>query len=347
LLCEPFIDSHKGSDYSTTDLAKFHLSYSSFYRENFDTRSSLLTTEVDEFKRFLDHFGAANTHFKFYNDSLTVRTIARAHSVPVALLIEFTDFFIPTLIPDDRGEVIREYFEMLADAVTSVNNKMLHSRPDWISAFSFQEEDELRAKAKSLNDELDRISHRQTELDDYKSVLFLTGPELVEKVATVLEAALSVRVDLEDELREDMKLQTAERKTIAVCEAKGINRGIKREHINQTDSHRERSGFAADFPAILIANTAIKSARNLDEKDQEVALEQVQHAVRMRVLIIRTLDLLRLLRLVLSGKISSEAAREKVLQSVGWLTVEGDQIIIDSGEDSKPTPSRPASPRTS
>jgi hypothetical protein len=113
---------------------------------------------------------------------------------------------------------------------------------------------------------------------------------------------------------------------------KGINRSVKRENINQTDSHRERSGFDEGFPALLVANTNIKSARSIAEKEQEIASEQVKHAVHMRVLIMRTIDLLGLLRLVLAGKLTTQDACSLVLSNVGWLRVQSDDIQVLSGE---------------
>ena len=113
---------------------------------------------------------------------------------------------------------------------------------------------------------------------------------------------------------------------------RSLNRGIGREYINQTDSHRERSGYDNEFPALLIANTNIKSARSIYEKEQEIAQDQIKHAANMNVLVMRTLDLLGLLRLVLSGKLSREQAQEYMLTNVGWLKVQADNILILSGD---------------
>jgi hypothetical protein len=155
-----------------------------------------------------------------------------------------------------------------------------------------------------------------------------------------VQAAFGVTVDAVDEFREDVKLIDDDGRVVAIGEIKGINRGVKRENINQTDSHRERSGFAQDFPAILIANTNIKSARSIVEKDQEVALEQIKHAVHMRVLILRTIDLLGLLRLVLAGRLTTQDARSLVLSNVGWLRVQADQVQILSGDLGDLAPNR-------
>jgi hypothetical protein len=149
----------------------------------------------------------------------------------------------------------------------------------------------------------------------------------------MLEDALGLTVDAADQLREDVKLLDENGKVVCIGEIKGVNRGLKRENINQTDSHRERSGFDGSFPALLVANTNIKSARSVAEKDQEVAAEQIRHAVHMRVLIMRTIDLLGILRLVLAGKLTKPAACSLVLSSVGWLRVQSDEVRILTGEE--------------
>ena len=333
LLSDEFIDHDDGRDFTSTDLAKFHLVYDSFYREAFSQRVTGVSATLDEFKRFLDLFGAARTFFKIYTDSLNYRVLAKIGDYPVGLVLDDTDYFIPSLIPDNYSDVINEYFDLLADALISVHNKLYQSVPPWIAAYQFKEDRFLEAQAAELNAALLKVVERRAEIDDYKSALFYSGPKLVEVVSKILEIALGVTVDGTDEFREDLKLLDPEGKPIAVCEVKGINRGIRRENINQTDSHRERSGFDSSFPAILIANTAIKSSRNLEEKDQEIALEQIKHAVQMRVLLMRTLDLLGLLRLVLAGGVTSGVACELLLDSVGWLHVHADQIRVRHGED--------------
>ena len=118
-----------------------------------------------------------------------------------------------------------------------------------------------------------------------------------------------------------MTLKPALRQCIALVEVKGTSRGgVQREHVNQADSHRERAKLAASFPSILIINTNLK-ASTLGEKDQAVASEQVQHAARNNVLILRTLDLLNLIALRLAGQIDVQRVTAILTGSAGWLVV--------------------------
>jgi hypothetical protein len=241
---------------------------------------------------------------------------------------------VPSLVPDARPEVIAEYFKLLLDAIIAVHNKLPQEVPDWAAAFGFEEEPALISDRAELLQKVSSIDDRLKQLTRYKAALIHSGPELVADVSPILEVVLGVKVDPIDEFREDIKLIGGDGKAIGLCEIKGINRGISREYINQADSHRERSGFPPTFPILLVANTNIKNARSIAEKDQEIDPEQIRHAVNLHVLIMRTIDLLALLRLVLGGKLTVDAARSLVLSSCGWLRVQTKEIRVLSGSES-------------
>lgn len=329
-LTSPFIDHDSGRDFRGTDLAKYHLNYSNFYRKDLHSRIAHVTPTLNEFKRFLELYGAANTSFENYNHSLDVRPLAKVDNTNVGLLINRAEYFVPSLVPDNRPDVIAEYFQFLVDAVTSVHNKLHQEIPEWVAAFKFNEESSLDLERSKLLSKVAQIDSRLRELAKFKATLVHTGSELVADVTNILESGLGVKVDNIDQFREDIKILGEDGKTVCVCEIKGINRGVGREHINQTDSHRERSGYDSKFPALLIANTNIKSARSIQEKDQEIAPEQVAHAVHMNVLVMRTLDLLGLLHLVLNGKLSRVQAQTLILSNCGWLQVQSNDVKIRS-----------------
>lgn len=332
VLNRPFIDHDDRRDFKATDLAKFHLNYPNFYRENYSRRVAHVEPCVSEFKGFLDIYGAGHAQFRNFNNGLEILPIARCSNETVGMIIDRQQYFIPSLVPDNRQEVLSEYFDLLVGAITSFSNKLHQRVPEWISSFKFQEENQLEVERDNHMAEVARIDARIDLLTSYKAALVHTGHALVQDVSAALSAALGVTVDTTDEFREDATLLDQDGKQICVCEIKGINRGVGREHINQTDSHRERSGHGEDFPALLVANTLIKSARTIEEKYQDIAPEQVRHAAKVRVLILRTIDLLDLLRLVLADEISKEEALSLVLGNSGWLRVAGNRVEIMNGQ---------------
>ena len=333
LLTDAFIDSNGGYNYGGSDLAKYHLNYSSFYRENYPKRVAQVDIKVDDFRRFLELHGAASSHFHHYNNTIDCRVIAEVNGQMVGIVLEKLDYFIPTLIPDNRSETIAEYFTLLGNAIVSSTSKLYQVLPAWVGGFAFAEETELEKCREELTGRIQTIDIRMDLLKSYKGVLALSGHELVENVIGVFRDGFGIGVDAIDKLREDFKLVDEGNKPFLLCEVKGINRGVKREHVNQADSHRERSGFNAKFPSLLIVNTAVKNARSVAEKDQAVATEQVQHARRMSVLIVRTLDLLFLLRRFFAGTISRDEVVKILTTNCGWLRVNESGYSVLSGEE--------------
>lgn len=328
ILNKDFVDREDGRGFSGTDLAKYYLNISNFYRENFSGRRTILNIKYDEFRAFLELYGAANTYFYHYIEEFEWRVIADVSGDVVAMIIDDLVYSIPSLIPDNREEVINRYFTLLAEGITSTQNKIHQDIPEGVDQFAFSEETDLISKRNDLESKILTIDGHIERLKNYKAILVLTGDELVSKVTNVFENGFSLSVDPVDELKEDIKLLDNDGKPFCLCEIKGTNKGVKRDHINQTDSHRNRSGYADTFPAILIINTHIRSSRTILEKDQDVAEEQVKQAKKMRVLILRTLDLLKLLRLMFDKKINLEEIINIITKKHGWLKVNNDSCEI-------------------
>jgi len=335
LLNEVFIDRDDGRDFSGSDLAKYHLNYSSFYRENFRQRIAHVDIKSDDFRGFLNVYGAATSHFCHYNKYIEWSVLAEAAGEVAGMVINRNYYFLPTLIPDNRPDVIGEYFTFLTEGLTSSYNKLQKTLPAWVEEFSFDDEARLSAEREALESRISEIDQRHIVLSRYKSVLALSGDELVASVSKVFVDGFGIAVDTKDEHREDFKLLDGNSKPICLCEVKGTNKGVKRDYINQADSHRERSNFDAEFPTLLIINTNIKNARSVTEKDQEIANEQILHAVKMNVLIMRTIDLLALLRIYFNGKLTLNKVEDLFTNNIGWLRVSGDEYVVVTGNTSE------------
>ncbi|MCP4146036.1 MAG: hypothetical protein GY752_12250 [bacterium] len=254
--------------------------------------------------------------------------MAEAVGRKAGFIINKNVYFIPSLKPNNRPEVIREYFSLLATGLTSSYNKLQITLPDWIEEFEFSEEEILSDEQQTLEARISEIEERRGVLRKYKSSLILSGDDLAACTSEIFLHGFGIPVDTKDELREDFKVLDSEGNPVLLCEVKGTNKGVKREYVNQADSHRERSGFQDEFPTTLIVNTNIKNSRTITEKDQDVAKEQVLHAVKMNILIIRTLDLLELLKIYLDGQLSIEQVMDLFITNNGWLKVIDGKIDV-------------------
>jgi len=106
---------------------------------------------------------------------------------------------------------------------------------------------------------------------------------------------------------------------MAFCEVKGTTRGVKREYINQVDSHRERSGDSQDTPGMLLINTGMQREGIEERISIEIGGEHSVHAAGMNIIIIRTIDLLFLMRHIEKEQNRGEILLELIKSGGGWL----------------------------
>ena len=132
---------------------------------------------------------------------------------------------------------------------------------------------------------------------------------------------------MDDKLIEDASIRNPNGEIRAVIEIKGVKGSFKREHVNQVDSHRERLGVGPDTPGILLMNT-YKDVNSLENKDERPHPDIVRKAADDGVLLVRTLDLLRLADLVEKGLISGQQVLDWILSAAGWLKVENGTVEV-------------------
>jgi len=336
LLVHPFVDKAHGNYFKGTDLAKIFLNFDSFYRESRHQRTTALTCKRSEFKRFLDIYGGGFTTFSDNNGKLGVKPIATIGYKLAGMMMGDNRFFVPAFLPDKTKERVTEFFRLLVDALVSTRNKLVFEIPEWVDEFVFEEESVLLKEREELIAKVEDINGRLEGFGAFKRLLIEGGEQLVETVEGVLSAGLELRVDAVDEYREDLKILNDEGEPIIFCEVKGVNRGVKREYVNQADSHRERAGLSSSFPALLVVNTHIKNSRSLAEKDKEVPQEHIAHARKINVLILRSLDLLGLLKLKMERGMTKEEVLSVLCSGGGWLRVTGDKWDVLTGEDVSP-----------
>ncbi|RJP36912.1 MAG: hypothetical protein C4547_06545 [Phycisphaerales bacterium] len=286
-----------------------------------------LDSLVPEFKSFIERYGAASVAF----------TPGYRYADHAAILVgsarEFYGFeFIRRLffLPSHAASTREEAVAIVAEAIRGVlayRTRMSEEMPSWVGDFQFTKEAELheqldqhRAEAMRLDAELDAHSKR-------KGALCFQSDPLVEVVFRLLRHVFGLSVESEEKRIEDAKILDDDGNIIAVAEIKGINRGFKREDVNQVDSHRERLDLTADVPGLLILNTKVK-AKSLAEKDEPPHPDIIKKAVQENVLMIRTLDLLRYADLVESGAIEKEQFHSTILGESGWLRVKDGTVTV-------------------
>lgn len=277
----------------------------------------------NEYKKYLEDYGVCQTYFQIPTYKKTnIKAICGIEKVFTGGLIEDQIFVLPCHAPDKDENATTKLFSTLASALYESISKLSKEIPSWIDeGLIFPEEKKLAVSLHHLSKEITQIEANLNRYKIFKGCLAHSGDALVESVSTIFEAFFKLRVIKDDQFVDDIKLyipQKGEDKMIALVEIKGVNSGIKREHINQADSHRERSGLPNNFPVLLIVNTKM-DATKFEEKELEVAIEQVKKAVGDNVLIMRTLDLINVIYLIEQNIMTQDDFLSLLQTANGWL----------------------------
>lgn len=274
----------------------------------------------DEFKSYLADYGVTQAYFELYGIASQIKPICtlNSNSCLVGLIFNDSVFILPCLAVDKDEKSTVKLFDTVAKAIVATLPKLAQEIPAWVDHdFVFQEEKRLLTELKKQKEILSDIETEIATYKNFKGALIFGHDSLVANIGYVLENFLQIKVSRIEEYKEDLKL-LQNGKLIAIAEVKGVNSGVQREQINQVDSHRERQGLAPGFPALLIINTKM-AATSLKDKDLLVASEQIKKAVNDKVLIVRTLDLLNLIKLVEISKISKDEILRIFKEEHGWL----------------------------
>ncbi|MHC4714788.1 MAG: hypothetical protein ACYTAN_16210 [Planctomycetota bacterium] len=335
LLCRTFLDYADGDSFKHTDLAKRILNIRGIYRNNYSIPANAIHSTRNEFLRFLQLYGSASSYFQIHNDALDLRILAKVGSEIVGMILHRSVFFVPTLLPRADEQPIGEYFRLLCEALLSSRKKLSVEIPQWANAFEFPDEHTLRQQRESLLAQANEVKSTIDELERFKGALVYDSELLVDSVAAILRQGFGFRIDTIDEYREDLKILDDDDSPVALVEVKGTNRGLKREHLNQADSHRERANLPSSFPTILIINPNIRNSSSIADKDRDLPPEQIEHAVRIGVLVLRTLDLLRLLGLTKTERYTAHQVLSVLTSHHGWLRAEEGsyQIVGEAGAE--------------
>lgn len=200
-----------------------------------------------------------------------------------------------------------------------------------LESFQFEVEKPLRQKKQKVLASLEQIDEAIAKHQEPKDILFLRDDPLADRLPQWLANYFEIRTRRHDEYVEDFWLLGEGGNEVAICEAKGLSSNVKREYITQLVQHREQRDLPDDFPSILFANTFAEANSVKDKDRQRIGKLEYQKAVKNHVLIVRTLDLVRMLDLVWQKKLDISKIRELLLSETGWLKVtdQGHEVFRD------------------
>ena len=198
------------------------------------------------------------------------------------------------------------------------NIKMFDDLPQ--SDVIIENEQIIKDAQNKINIALDVLNRN----NQYKSILFTSGEELVSEVLLILQELVGWNlIEFIDKKKEDFSIISSGRHFLG--EIKGVNSNVKNEHISQLEVHHqtylEANGLensTHNVKALLI----IAHQRSKPFTDREPINEnQVKLAKKYGSLIVETHTLLKLLEKRKNGQISSEQAENVLFSHEGILKI--------------------------
>lgn len=204
--------------------------------------------------------------------------------------------------------------------------------PEWLYEFKFNNDEQLLIDINNARSEIDKynkiIQETKLKLDEnmkYKSILVNNSNELTKVIYEIIEYIFDVDLSsFVDMKKEDFLF---EKNNISyIGEIKGVTSNVRSEYISQLDVHYysyldrlQEEGVQKDIRKLLIIN--YERNKNVTER---TAVHQIQIdlAIRNSILIIDTLNLLKLYEGILKGIISKQKMIEYVNLKTGLCNIE-------------------------
>ncbi|MEX2417494.1 MAG: hypothetical protein WD757_03825 [Actinomycetota bacterium] len=229
----------------------------------------------------------------------------------------------------DADILVLPLFVANEEAAAEWLNVELDEFPPYLDELDLGDEQGARKRIAEAEKEIVEATAALEESRRRKRILYLTGEQLELEVVRFLEKELEIPARHVPGNKEDLCLVEAggetEGRDWAIGEVKAAETSnISRQDVGQLDTHRKEKGLPSDFPAVLIANTYWRGPV-LANRDSEIHPDVVRRASEDHIVVVRTLDLIRLLILTNRGdREAVEALVESIRDGGGWFEVDAD-----------------------
>lgn len=322
-------------DHKNTDLSKKIIKGFSYKVKPIETPFQILETPYDQFRKYMKNYGTVKNVFKYKGNNKSSITIIAGDREDYDQLIAFEHncklFVLPFHSAKKEESDLMDTSKIILEAICDYISVKKKELPDWVNEFKFNDEQVLEEKRKNLQQDLNQVDSEIAAWKEYKLVLTTKSENLREIIIKVFEEFFQFEIDPIDNHIEDFKIKESSN-ILAFCEVKGTKKGVKREYVNQVDSHRERNDIETSVPGILIINNQMALNSLQKRNETEITGEHITRAVNSNVLIIRTIDLLNFMKLY---EKESKGDRRKKMQNYlnkggGWLKVDDKKIELIS-----------------
>jgi len=199
--------------------------------------------------------------------------------------------------------------------------------PDWFNGFEYFDDAMLKNKRNKLLDiyrQIEDIDRQIDENNKFKSILYSTGDELVGVVKEILvDIFKPTDSHFTDVKKEDFRFEFED--VNFMVEIKGINTNVKNSNIAQCKKHVTDFLIAEDTmsPNNVKGLLIINPRRDIEPRKREpIHADQISYAKSEGILIITTLELLKLYQAYTKDEVVSNKCFETFKNNVGEFKFE-------------------------
>jgi hypothetical protein len=194
--------------------------------------------------------------------------------------------------------------------------------PHYLDALEIGEERSARARIRELEAEIHGLEKTFQDARRAKRILYVRGLELEHEVVRFMAEELRLPVRAPQGDGGGFWLGRGADQAWCMGEVIAIEGGnVNKEHLAQVMVHRAGAGKRTGLPALLVANT-FHAGHTMEERDQPVRADEIRRATEDGIVVVRTLDLVRLWLRASNGFPAAEQLTEALESGGGWFEVD-------------------------
>ncbi len=201
---------------------------------------------------------------------------------------------------------------------------MTEEFPSYLDEMEVGDERSLRARIDALTAEIATLTRALDDARRGKRILLVSGEELTNEVVRFLHEDLGLDVTRKGRANdgEELWLPDADGRPWASVQVTWSDDGNVTKHdVAQAMLRRARSGKDEETPVLMVVNT-FRNSQALAERDTPVAEDVSRRAAEDHILLVRTIDLVRLGQRAQNGFPAAEQLRDALSSGGGWIEVD-------------------------
>lgn len=287
----------------------------------------------NEFKEYIDRWGATKNVFKAYGET-HFEDVIYSLGLPWALGFAISGkrrkgklLYLPCQRDFDRPQATVDCLTTLINSIITYLTRSSIELPPWAEAPLFTKETDLRAERSSLQSRIEELDSSLQPYQVAKALALKSEYQFEEAVPEFFSSHLGVPTIRDEQFMEDFWIVGSTSEKIVISETKTYVRGFKKSGVHSLYNHREGRDCDESFPALLVVNAHL-NANCWEDKWRPIDRQDYECAAKNNILVMRIEDVLFFWNAVVEQKRTTQDLLDLILKQSGWLEVQSDGKMV-------------------